>query len=256
MTTALHLAHVHQPPVKKRQPKRTGGGNGDQFARLAHEIYQDKRADAQSRELLLAVAYAVTMAPLDEETSVWRAAVRALGPSSSNQSRLPGLVRHDRPHYEAPGHRYGTDPLDRVCVGPRIRPYPDPDDFRNTMNICGAPAQDCVVEKLPETGWHKNHWFCTRHRDQMLRVRAQVKDGNAAAPDAIPNRGGLLPCYFESDWVEVYRFFGWREWKPPVYGVRADDWPVPGRDAARPSRPRLRLVLGGDDLETTGRELR
>jgi len=35
-----------------------------------------------------------------------------------------------------------------------------------------------------------------------------------------------------------------------VYGYRADDWPVPGRDLNPVvQRARLRLVLGGEDLE-------
>ena len=37
-------------------------------------------------------------------------------------------------------------------------------------------------------------------------------------------------------------------WKPPVYGVRADDWPVPGKQPV-PQRARLRLVASVDDLE-------
>lgn len=253
MSAALHLAHVHQTPVRRRQPKRTGGGNGNRFAAIAARVYQDKRAGTQARELLLAVAYAVTMAPIDEEreewSSVWRAICTAIGDSVTGWDSLRRHIREDLPRYEPPGRRWGTDPLDRRCAGPRMRPHPDgPDDFRNRFKVCGAPAQDKVVEKDPVTGWHTNRWFCPRHQDQLIRVREQVREQNGRAPDPIPNRGGLLPCYFESDWVKVYRWglYGSETWKPSVYGACADDWPVPGRDPV-PARARLRLVAPAAD---------
>lgn len=254
MGAALHLAEVHQTPVKKRRPKRTGGGNGSEFAKYAHRIYQDKRADTRSRELLLAVAYAVTMAPIDEDveewSSVWRAICSAIGSAVTDWDGLRSRIREDIPRYEPPGRRWGTDPLDRRCSGPRVRFHPDgPDDFRNKLKICGARAHDKVVEKDPVTGWHTNRWFCERHGDQFRRVQEQVKEQNEQAPESIPNRGGLMPCYFESDWVELYRWslHGSSTWKPPSYGVCADDWPIPGKEPV-PQRARLRLILGTGDL--------
>lgn len=251
MGAALHLAEVHQEPPKQRRPKRTGGGDGTKFADLAHRIYQDDRANDESRKILLAFAYAITMAPLDDENGVWQAARKAIN-ASSHKGALRELVRQDLPRYERPGHRWGDDRLDRLCRGPRMRPHPDgPDDFRNAMNLCGAPAQDKVVEKQIGTGWHVNHWFCNRHRDHLVRIRDQVKEQNALAPEPIPNRGGLMPCYFDSDWAKVYRWaIGHEGWEPPSYGVRADDWPVPGQEPV-PQRARLRLVIGGD-LDTDG----
>jgi hypothetical protein len=249
---ALHLAHAHQTPTKKRQPKRKGGGDGGKFAQYASRIYQDDRATTETRSLLLAIAYVITMVPLDDDTTVWKETAKALGvPRIRHRSSLQELVRQDIPGYEPPGHRYGTDPMDRLCMGPRVRPHPDgPDDWRNTMKVCGAPAQEKVIEKDPATGWHTNRWFCPRHHDHLVRVREQVRTQNETAPEPIPNHGGLLPCYFDSDWVRVYSWgLGW-DWKPPSYGYRADDWPVPGRDPINvPQRARLRLVASVDDLE-------
>jgi hypothetical protein len=235
--------------VKKRRPKRTGGGNGHKFAELAHRIYQDDRADTRARELLLATAYAVTMAPLDEETTVWRAICNALGSSIRGWDDLRSRVREDVPRYDPP-RRWINDPMANLCMGPRVRLHPDgPDDFRNRLKVCGANAHDKVVEKDPVTGWHTYRYFCTRHQDHLARVRAQVREQNAAAPEPIPNRGGLLPSYFDSDWVQVYQWATHRsDWKPPTYGYCADDWPVPGKDPV-PQRARLRLVIGGGDLE-------
>ncbi|MFF8610874.1 hypothetical protein ACF06X_33750 [Streptomyces sp. NPDC015346] len=252
MGAALHLAHAHHEPVKKRRPKRTGGGDGPKFAEIANQIFRDNRADTESRQLLLAVAYAVTMAELNDDTSVWAAARAALGtPRNRHRYHFQELVRRDLPRYEAPGYRWGDDPMQGLCAGPRVRPHPDgAEDFRNRLNVCGAPASEYAVEKQLDTGWHKNHWFCPRHRDHLTRVCTQVAAQNAAAPPPIPNRGGLLPCYFESDWLRVYRWAtGHEGWEPPVYGLRADDWPVPGQDPL-PQRARLRLVLGGHSLES------
>ncbi|MFD1277993.1 hypothetical protein ACFQ51_56595 [Streptomyces kaempferi] len=53
-----------------------------------------------------------------------------------------------------------------------------------------------------------------------------------------------MPCYFEADWVRLYRHYTWDTWEPPVYGVRADDWPIPGKQPV-PQRARLSLVIGG-----------
>jgi hypothetical protein len=80
-------------------------------------------------------------------------------------------------------------------------------------------------------------------------VSEQVKEQNAAAPEPIPNAGGLLPCYFEADWVRLYgQHQEWDQWVPPVYGVCADDWPIPGKEPV-PQRARLRLVIGSGDLD-------
>lgn len=253
----LHLAEVHRAPVKKRQPKRTGGGNREKFAEYAHRIYQDERAGSEARSLLLALAYALTMAPLDEDESVWTAARKALGAPKTNQGTLRRLIQADIPRYHPPGYQGISNPMAQVCIGPRMRPAPGgDDDFRNTMNICGARANDRVTEKMPDTGWHKDHWFCPRHRDHLLRVQAQVKEQNERAPKPIPNRGGLLPVYFTADWLQVYRWaYGYDSWEPPVYGLCADDWPIPGRDADRirmlQSKPRLRIVFSGADLADT-----
>lgn len=249
MSDILPLDDLRDQTAKKRDPKRTEGGDGTKFAEIAHQIYQDNRANEQTRPLLLAFAYAVTLAPCDKETRLWQTIHKALNPSS-RKGTARELIRLDVPRYEPPGYSGGSDRLDKVCVGPRVRPHPH-DDFLNGLNICGATAQEKVVEKLPETGWHKNHWFCNRHRDHLLRVRKQVREQNASASAPIPNRGGLLPCYFKSDWVRIYRWaLNHDKWEPPAYGVCADDWPVPGRDPI-PQRARLRLVLGDAQPQET-----
>lgn len=269
---ALNLI-PYQPP-KKDPPTKTGGRGGGGFAELAQQIYQDQRADGPSRELLLAFAYVITMQPTDSAKEQFRNLRAALGKAGpyvryDTRDRLRALIEHDLPRYISPEYRPGGyDPSKRRCIGPRVRPYKerpykaeqmslpahveqqnrDAEDFRNTSNVCGAPGKHRVLEKQPGTGWYVWHWFCPRHRDHAVRVTEQVKAQNAAAPEPVPNAGGLMPCYFEADWVRLYRHYTRDNWEPPVYGVRADDWPVPGKEPV-PQRARLRLVIGGADLE-------
>ena len=122
--------------------------------------------------------------------------------------------------------------------------------------MCGARGTIHVTEHDPATGWHTLHWYCSRHRQAARRVENQLAAQNEAAPEPIPNRGGLLACYFKADWEAVYRWAVGSWWTPPSYGISADDWPTPGRDPL-PGHTRLRLVLpigdgGLDDGGTSG----
>lgn len=274
MTAALHLAHVHQPPPGPKRKRKDGGGGGGDFYEYASRIYEDERADAGARELLLAVAFAVTTAPPGDGKAQWELVRKALGPDRYGKSRTGGLVERDAPRYRSPLHFGGhagphRDPLHQLCSAPRLRPYKEApptlpgfnllgddetpaaleEDFRNALKVCGSPASDNALEKLPGTGWHKVHWFCNRHRDHLLRVREQVRAGNASAPEPIPNMGGLLASYFDADFVELYRFYLGPHWEPPVYGVRADDWPIPGKE---PVSMKARLRLAAMDGELIG----
>lgn len=268
MGAALHLAHAEQQATDPKKKRGGGGGGGKDFAEYASRIYQDQRADAKSRQLLLALAYVMTMQPEPADAKeFWRSVRKALGRDDRHRFTDPlrELIEHDRPRYVAPDQRPGGyDPSKRRCTGPRLRPFKerpykaeqmslparvaqqkrDAEDFRNTDNVCGALGKHRVLEKQPGTGWYHWHWFCARHIDHARRVTEQVKAQNEAAPEPIPNAGGLMPCYFDADWVRLYRHYTWDSWEPPVYGVRADDWPVPGKEPV-PQRARLRLVTGG-----------
>lgn len=265
MGTALHLAEVHQAPPGPKRKRKGGGGNGSAFYEYAQRIYADERADAPARELLLAVAFAITTVPGDGHEQ-WALVRRALGPSRTHRSRVAELAERDVPRYVPPEHqRGGNDPAKRRCQGPRVRPYRsrgwegmtaaeraavngrDAEDFRNVLGICGEGNTESVLEKLPGTGWYKMHYFCPRHRDHLLRIRAQVAEQNLLAPQPIPNVGGLLPSYFDADWMKLYRWCRGDSWQPPVYGIRADDWPVPGKEPV-PQRARLRLAALDGEL--------
>jgi hypothetical protein len=244
MGAALHLAHAQQPSPAERNRTRRGGGGGETFADFARQVYSDKRATPMAREMLLAFGYATMVAHSEDERdvhAVWATARRAMGTTPTGRHwRLDQAIAEDAPRYSS-----NKDRERRACVALRLRPHPDgPDDFRNQLGICGTLAdwQHYALEKQPGTGWYKYHWFCKRHLDHLAWVREQLREPNSRAPEPIPNRGGLLPAYFESDWLTVYRHrLDAPDWQPPVYGISADDWPVPGVEPV-PPRARLRLV--------------
>ncbi|MFG3250993.1 hypothetical protein [Streptomyces sp. NPDC048187] len=237
------------------------------YAETVHRIYGDRRAAPQVRELLLAVAYALFVAP-GEPGRVLSTAARALGRSTvTGRPRFDALVADDAPCYEphrtAAGWGPGEAPRLRPYVyRPRrpatrgeaeaavpLRPLPEPVvhvgpgyvppvDARNERQICGADSRHKVLELDPRTGWVLPHWFCKRHVDHAECVAEQVREQNEAAPEPIPNRGGLLPAYFTAPWEDVYRHYAPVRWKPPSWGLSADDWPDPGNRGGAGQRTR------------------
>lgn len=265
MGAALHLAEVHQAPPGPKRKRKGGGGGGSEFYEYAQRIYSDTRADSDARELLLAFAYAVVTIQ-DDGQAQWDLVRQALGRGRSYRPRLQQLIEQDLPRYLPPDRQEASpENLLRVCSAPRLRafrsrPWPgatakdiadqarrDEKDVRNTHMICGNSTSDYAIEKMPATGWHRLHYFCPAHRDHLTRIRKQVAEQNAVAPPPIPNAGGLLPSYFDADWEKVYRHYAGGRWELPVYGLRADDWPIPGREIVAP-RARLRLAALDGEL--------
>lgn len=246
----------------------------EKHAEAVHRIFRDRRAAPPARELLLAVAYALFVAPGDPGR-VLSTAARTLG-REGRRPRFDALVADDAPRYEPPSAAGDWGPGEApACEDPRLRPYvyrprrptptcdeeavvplrrppepvvhvgPDyvpPVDYRNERQICGADSHHKVLELDPRTGWTIPHWFCKRHVDHAERVADQVREQNAAAPEPIPNRGGLLPAYFKAPWEDVYRHYAPASWSPPSYGLSADDWPDPGNPPPARSPRRLRAV--------------
>ncbi|MFJ4966014.1 hypothetical protein ACIP6P_26815 [Streptomyces sp. NPDC088729] len=256
MGAALHLAHASQPaPGERHRTKGEGSGGGETFADFARQVYADERATPVAREMLLAFGFATMVAHSEEERdvrAVWSTVRKAMGTTRTGwRWRLDEAIVADAPRYAH--SKYESH---RVCVAPRLRPHPDgPDDFRNKLGICGTLAdwEHYALEKQAGTGWYKFRWFCKRHLDHLARVREQLREPNASAPEPVPNRGGLLPVYFESDWLDTYRRrLDSPTWEPPVYGISADDWPTPGVERV-PPRAKLRLAaLDGNLLVEAG----
>lgn len=273
----MSLSSVPALPSERTGPRS--------FEEVVSAVYNDRRANLEQRELLLAMAYALYVSG-KKGTDVIREARRVLG-SQFGIVRYDNLMRSDVPRYEEPEETGNWGPSNApACEAPRLRPYrprpykpraqtvpPDvpvlkdeiiarrlpppivhvdpgykpPRDWRTEDGVCGAASTHRVLEKDPRTGWITAHWFCKRHKGHADRVAEQVRAQNEAAPEPVPNRGGLLPCYFKADWEKVYRGHAGKYWTPPKYGLCADDWPTPGQMA--PSRGRLRMVIDGDEID-------
>lgn len=260
------------------------------YEEVVRAIYNDERANPEARELLLAIAYAVYLNDREEGVSPLREARRVLGRNRIGKPRYDDLMAADVPRYVPPREVEQHAHLS-PCEAPRLRPYkpraykprtqtlPDdvpvlkdemiarrlppptvhvmpgyrpPRDWRTEDGVCGANSYRCVQERDPRTGWVIAHWFCKRHQDHAERVTEQLRAQNDAAPDPLPNKGGLLPCYFKADWEKVYRHYAGRFWEPPAHGLCADDWPTPGQGPVV-KKGRMRLVLGGDLNEPNDR---
>lgn len=209
---------------------------------------------------------------------LWRQLRVMLGPDERRrrQPRYKTLLADDAPRYVPPN----TWPDQAGCEAPRLRPYrprstgngivsptclikhPHLGECRLTVIHSEAsavavpkpalePSDTCdaapkldfhLIERNPLTGHYIDHWFCGRHRDHYERVKAQLSSA-PEAPEPVPNRGGLLPCYFKADWERMYADVD-PYWKPPVYGIAADDWPGAVSGGVTPRHPRLRLIVG------------
>lgn len=219
------------------------------FDDLCARVYADKRMPPGTRELAVTLAW---MALRDPERAAGesntRRASRRLGATRTNESRLKTLFSEDAPRYERPQAWAGP------CDGPRVRPYKprggseysraarEQQHADNTR--CGVSGVERVDEYDMVTGQIRRvWWFCSRHKADAERVRQQLA-AKGTRPPPIPNRGGLIACYFEPAAVEECYRWARPWWEPPYHGICADDWPAPGYELV-PKRPRLALVVGG-----------
>ncbi|MGI5423028.1 hypothetical protein [Actinomadura luteofluorescens] len=234
------------------------------FDDLCREVYTDKRVPPGTREVILAMGWAMFRHPdRPNGAPFWGEVRRALWANEYGKPRMWDLIADDAPRYEQPGASYT---LSGACEGPRHRPYqprgertyttglvyvpangaPHRHDHTEGGRVCGADGSISVTEADMVTGWTTTHWFCRRHADRAREVRAQLHS-RGEPPLPIPNKGGILPCYFKADWEQVYReavgkaLRGPSRWEPPYYGLAADDWPTPGKQPI-PRRPRLSVV--------------
>jgi hypothetical protein len=219
---------------------------GDRAAR----IWADERLRKATgtREVVLALEHLLTRRNPPAGKPMWTALREMLGTDQTGRPRMRELIGDDAPRYEPDRAAYW---LGRICEAPRVRPRPYDPSGRPPSTMCDANATLDVVEADPVTGWEIRRWYCTRHRDHYERVQEQIKQDAATREkvEPIPSRGGLLPCYFQADWERVYAKYR-PHWKPPVYGLSADDWPAPGRAAGRIIHPRLRVVTEFDVVGT------
>lgn len=251
------------------------------YDKFTGRMWHERRASPIVRELLLAVAYVLEHDPAigpdltrkERGHTLWQAVSALMGVNDRGRARYKDAVKADAPRYELPNNWPRA-----ACEAPRIRVreeqgavttiqcayphHPHIGPCRPTKRIapagtapswkpapvgavCGGSANPefKVIERDLRTGWETVHWFCTRHKDQAARVRAQVERAGEP-PVPVPNVGGLLPCYFKAPWERMYSKLD-PGWELPIYGLCADDWPAtPEAAQLVPKRPRLRLIIG------------
>lgn len=145
------------------------------------------------------------------------------------------LVRSDLPRYEP-----DKEPWNAGCVA----------ELPRAKRPCGRGSYVGFQVTNPVDGTWRMVRYCSRHRQEADAVHAaERRRREAGAPAPLPNRGGLLPCYLPWDWMKNYSKAD-SSWEPPAVGVRADDWPVLAKvEAASPMPPKLRVVLGGVEID-------
>ncbi|GAA0554913.1 hypothetical protein GCM10010390_66300 [Streptomyces mordarskii] len=243
MTAAGAARAMHAVPANPRT-KRKGGGGRDDYDAVVAKIYKDPRMTRETREIALLLAWLVCRDPNRFNASAWKRAEAILGfrkYGRHTQSVAALLVADDLPRYDP------EESGEAICSAPMIR----------RGGTCGQPAQDHSYTADPETGWRTPVWFCRRHATYGRELNLALAD----APEPIPNRGGLLPCYFRlksglRGWEQNYKWAAhtadpWlrTEWLPPRYGVAAEGWPHPGRDeVAEVVKPKLQLVALDGEL--------
>lgn len=239
------------------------------YDKLCREVYADKRMPAGTQEVALAMGWVMFRHPdRPNGAPFWAQVKQILRANQLGKPRLWDLIAADAPRYEQPGQHWSVP---GACEGPRLRPYqprrqerhgstativytpsdyvPTEHDHTQGGRICGASGAIQILEADMVTGWTRAHWFCRRHTERAREVKAQL-DHRGDPPPPIPNRGGLLPCYFKADWATLYTQAVDRAvnaphvpymWEIPYHGLAADDWPIPGKQPI-PRRPRLSVI--------------
>ena len=138
---------------------------------------------------------------------------------------LWSVLREDAPRWQMPVNRAGAR---GPCEAPGIR-----------KPLCGRKGCQAFRVTNPEDGTWRLACYCDRHQAEARAAMAaeRVLRASGTLPEPVPNTGGLLPCYFEWDWVTYYARAR-PGWAPPALGVCADAW----QPAGGPPAPRLSLI--------------
>jgi hypothetical protein len=178
--------------------------------------------------------------------SIWALAERAPEPWERVSEILHMRTWDDFWRYiAADAPRWEPEPWDHDgrCEAPMIR-RDGPCGQRATLHLTARVTS-------PQDGTWRIARYCKRHEDHARQAaradRLMVAAG--AMPEPVPNTGGLLPCYLSWSWPDQYARAR-PGWKPPSYGVCADDWPVLAK-VAEMKPPELR-ALDGDGEAVPG----
>lgn len=203
------------------------------YDELAARVYGERRMPQGTRDLILALGWVGLRDPRrhDPTVTTW---VRTREVLNVDNERMWQLLKDDAPRYD---HDWHTDP--NGCQAPMVR----------IDRLCTRRSVDGFTEADLTTGRFRFWGFCSRPRCQVYGkgVYERAQRSNAQAPEAIPNKGGLLPLFFEWNWEAKYVKAD-PSWKVPSYGLSADEWPTVAGEEPVHAFPKLRLIASGGEV--------
>ncbi|MFE4867761.1 hypothetical protein [Streptomyces sp. NPDC056682] len=203
------------------------------YDQLAARVYTEGRMPSGTRDLVLGLGWVTLRDPRrhDPTVGVWGRTREVL---NADNKRMWQLLKDDSPRYE---HDWHADP--RGCQAPMVR----------SNRLCERSTVDSFTEADTTTGRFRLWGFCSRPRCQAYGkgIYERAQRSNAAAPEAIPNMGGLLPLFFEWNWEAKYTKAD-PTWTVPSYGMSADEWPTVAGEEPVHAFPKLRLIASDGEI--------
>jgi len=270
------LRSVPAPADEQQRSKRS-------FPELVAAIYEDERVGHETRELLLAIAYAVDLAKREDGVSPLKVARRKLGRDRIGKPRYDALVAADAPRYEPPREAADWYPSGApTCQGPRLRPYRPRADKPRTQPELPEPTRlhrpaplppelaalkaEAMATYTPPRDWRTEDGLCgapSHHRVLEKDPRTgwitahwfckRHKEHADRVTEQIREQNEQAPEPIPNTGGLLPVFFkaDWEKvyrhyrphWEPPSYGLCADDWPSP-EAAQQRARGRMRVISG------------
>jgi hypothetical protein len=218
------------------------------YDQLVSRVYGERRMPTGTRDLILALGWVTLRDPRrhDPTVTTWGRTREVL---NADNKRMWTLIGEDAPRYDA-WINEADGP--HGCQAPMVR----------VDRLCGRSTMHGFSEFDPHTGWSRHWGFCNRPRCRQYAkpIWDRARHSATVRPEPIPNVGGLLPLFFAWDWEKryykaaelgaVHRLIGW---KPPSYGLSADEWPEVAGQEKPQAFPKLRLIAsGGEVVARTG----
>lgn len=159
------------------------------FTRRVETMLADP--DLTGDQLLIAMAMSHFFGSRDGEDAKFSDVMDLTG---WDRPRLIRALRDDAPRY-TPDRSQAS-----VCANPMIR----------RDGPCGKRAWNDLPFRDPDTGEVTQRGACSRHWPELQsQHRTNRADWLAAgSPMPGPNTGGVLPRYFEGDWLKLYKNVG------------------------------------------------
>ncbi|MFJ8727731.1 hypothetical protein [Streptomyces sp. NPDC093269] len=211
------------------------------YDELVARVYGERRMPTGTRDLILALGWVGLRDPRrhDPTVTTW---TRTRDVLNADNKRMWQLIAEDAPRYNS---RLTEADTPSGCQAPMVR----------AKRLCGRSTMIGFSEFDPDTGWSRYWGFCSRPRcrEYGKPIEERARHSATRRPEPIPNCGGLLPLFFSWNWEAKYfkaaeLIYTIHGWKPPTYGLSADEWPeVAGQEKPK-AFPKLRLIASDGEI--------